>query len=113
MAEPQPHRFNGADDRPSCGGDAPGDGCPRIQRIEQQLAEGARRMAALEAGQRRMRAELAANTSVTTEIRDLLTVGKSGLRIGGWVGSFVKWAGGIAAGVAGIWALARTFGKGG
>jgi hypothetical protein len=36
------------------------------------------------------------NTQITTEVRELLTAFKGGMRVLGWLGTFAKWAGGIA-----------------
>lgn len=73
----------------------------RLQSIEERLQRGADRMD-------EMQEELSANTTVTTEVRDLLQTAKGGLKVLGWIGSFVKWAGGIAAGLAAIWALLQA-----
>lgn len=41
--------------------------------------------------------ELAKNTEVTTEVRDLVTAFKGGFKIAGWFGTGLKWIAGIAA----------------
>lgn len=52
--------------------------------------------------------ELAANSVTTGEVRDILQVAKTGLKVIGGIGTFVKWIGGIAAGLAALWGLYVT-----
>lgn len=59
------------------------------------------RLSSLEAG-------LAANSGTTEEVRDILQVAKAGLKVIGGIGTFVKWVGGIAAGLAALWGLYVT-----
>jgi hypothetical protein len=70
----------------------------RLASIEERLERGSDRMDS-------MQDELSANTAVTTEVRDLLTAGKGGLKVLGWFGVFAKWLGGIATAIAALWAL--------
>lgn len=44
-----------------------------------------------------MRVELSANTAITSEIREVLTAARTGFKVIGWLGSFVKWGAAIAA----------------
>lgn len=47
---------------------------------------------------------LAENTEVTKGIKEVVDTGKALFRLGGWIGSFIKWLGPIAAGAAAAWA---------
>lgn len=69
-----------------------------IDRIDQRLDKGADRMDAMDA-------ELAANTKVTTEVRELLETGRAGLRVLGLLGKAAQFLGGIATAVVAIWGL--------
>lgn len=51
---------------------------------------------------------LAANSVTTSEVRDILQVAKTGLKVIGGIGTFVKWVGGVAAAVAALWGLYVT-----
>ena len=62
--------------------------------------------AALAAGHEQLKAkvdgiheELRANSEVTNEIRDILSAARTGFKVVGWLGTFVKWAAGIGAAV--------------
>ena len=44
-----------------------------------------------------MQRELTANTEVTTEVRELLSAAKGGLKVIGGIGTIAKWIGGIGA----------------
>lgn len=57
--------------------------------------------------------EMRANTGITREVRDLMELGRSGLRVLGWVGTAVKWFGGIAAAIAAIYAAWHAIINGG
>ena len=49
-------------------------------------------------------AEAAKDTAETVvEIKDILMLGKSFIRIMGYVGTFIKWGAGIATALAGLW----------
>lgn len=63
----------------------------RIEKQEQELAE--------------IRKELAENTSITRELRDILVTVKSGARMFGWIGSAIKWISGVVAAGVALWAL--------
>lgn len=52
---------------------------------EERFRRGSRSIAALQA-------DMKANTEITTEVRDLLQLGKNGLRILGWLGTVAGWA---------------------
>ncbi len=49
--------------------------------------------------------KLAENTAVTGEILEIMSAAKMGFKVLGWVGTFVKWGGGVAAGFVALWAL--------
>lgn len=70
----------------------------RIAAIEAQLVDGSKRMD-------RMQEELTSNTEVTREIRDILAMGRTGLKVLGGLGTFAKWLGGIAGACAAIWSF--------
>lgn len=70
----------------------------RLQEIEDRLDKGAKNM-------RDMRTELADNTAVTTEVKQLLEAGKNGLKVLGWIGVGAKWVGGLAAAITALWTL--------
>jgi hypothetical protein len=52
-----------------------------------------------------MEEKLAENTAVTSEVLEIMSAAKMGFRVLGWVGTFVKFAGGAAAGFIALWAL--------
>lgn len=72
-----------------------------LRPIHERLDRGAEKMDAQGEGIGALRQELAANTATTNEVRELLAVGKSGLKVLGWLGLAGKWLGTLAtAGVA-------------
>lgn len=81
----------------------------RFASIEAQLAAGTQRMDGLQSGQeamqatqQRMQEELTKNTVITTEIRELLDMAKSGLKVIGGIGNVVAWVVKKSAYLAGI-----------
>lgn len=56
---------------------------------------------------------LAENTQITKEIKDTFDAVKGGFKVLGWIGYAVKWIGGIAGGLAAIYALYYTITHGG
>lgn len=52
-----------------------------------------------------IRKELAENTRITRELRDILVTVKSGARMFGWVGSGIKWISGVVTAGVALWAL--------
>lgn len=70
----------------------------RLIEIEDRLDKGSKRMQDL-------RNELAANTVITNEVRELLEVGKNGLKVLGWIGVGAKWVGAIAGALVAVWSL--------
>ena len=78
-----------------------------MQEVRACLKQGDSRMASLET-------ELSTNSDITTEVRDILSVAKVGLRVLGGVGVLVRWAGYLAAAGAAIysaWYMATHGGK--
>lgn len=89
-------------------------GANRMGRIEASIAEVRKTMLETHA---RFEAKLDANSKTTTEaaeaakdtaetvveIKDILMLGKSFIRIMGYVGTFIKWGAGIATALAGLW----------
>ncbi len=63
----------------------------KIEKQEQELAE--------------IRKELAENTSITRELRDILVTVKSGARMLGLVGAAIKWLSGVVAAGVALWAV--------
>jgi hypothetical protein len=62
--------------------------------------------------QESIRAELKINTETTAKIKDLteemvdlFTAAKGAFKVLGWIGTLVKWIGGIAIACAGLWGL--------
>jgi hypothetical protein len=90
MAEPAP--------RPPAAAAAGADVPTRLASIEHRLGMGDERMASIER-------ELASNTEVTREIRDLMTAARVGFRVLGGLGTAAKWLGGLATAGLAIWAL--------
>jgi hypothetical protein len=72
------------------------------------------RLNAIEAQQRAMAVNLAANTEITKEVKELLELGRTAFRLADYVGRFVRWTCGIAAAVGAAyaaWQAARGGGK--
>jgi hypothetical protein len=65
------------------------DVATRLADIDQRLARGDTRMASIEA-------DLASNTAITREIRDLMDAARMGLRMLGGLGQAAKWCGVLA-----------------
>lgn len=61
-----------------------------MHNIQRQLGESSAHMTELSLG-------LAANTSTTTEVRDLMDAIKGGMKVLEWLGKAARWIGGIAA----------------
>jgi hypothetical protein len=80
---------------------AAGDVPAWMASIEQRLAAGDTRMAGIER-------ELASNTEVTREIRDLMTAARVGFRVLGGLGTAAKWVGMLATAGLAIWAAAQA-----
>ncbi len=78
----------------------------RISAIEARLKKGDERMGAIET-------ELAENTTVTKEIKDMLDMARAGLKVLGGIGSAAKWLGALAAAIVAIWTFIHTIKNGG
>lgn len=96
------------------------DASDRFDSIEKRLADGATRMLRFEKELQAVRAELRANTEVTTgiadltqDIRDVLVAGRVGLKVLGGVGTTVKWLGIIAGGALAIYTALYALTHGG
>lgn len=72
------------------------DTVARLDGIDDRLDRGSRKMQEQADAIDLMRGELAANTVITTEVRELLALGRNGLKVLGWLGSFIKLAGALA-----------------
>lgn len=73
----------------------------KLADIDQRLARGDARMASIEV-------ELASNTDVTREIRDLMTAARVGFRVLGGLGTAVKWMSILATAGAAIYTALLT-----
>jgi hypothetical protein len=71
------------------------------------------RLNAIEAQQRAMAVNLAANTAITQEVKDLLELGRTAFRLADYAGRFVRWTCGIAAALGAAWAAWQTLRGGG
>jgi hypothetical protein len=107
------------DNATSAPDDAPTPFEARLDVIDDRLDRGSVRMwemqsqiAGLRADIAHQSAELAANTQATQEVRELLALGRNGLKVLGALGAVAKWAGGVAAAVVAIWGLVAQI-KGG
>jgi hypothetical protein len=78
----------------------------RLTDIDQRLARGDARMAAIEAA-------LASNTDLTREIRDLMDAARLGLRMLGGMGQVAKWLGMVAAAAVSIYTAVYMIKHGG
>lgn len=71
------------------------------------------RLNAIEAQQRAMAVNLAANTTITQEVKELLELGRSAFKLADYIGRFVRWTCGIAAAVGAAYAAWQAFKGGG
>ena len=78
----------------------------RLADIDQRLARGDTRMASIEA-------DLAGNTAITREIRDLMDAARAGLRMLGGIGQVAKWAGMVATAAVAIYTAVYMLTHGG
>lgn len=85
--------------------------CVNMQIVEQRFADGTARMNRIEAAIAENKKAVDDNTAVTTEIRDILALGKSFFRLADMFGRVVKWAAAIAIPLAGLWASIKSDGK--
>lgn len=73
--------------------------------IDERLAAGAQRMNALEERQAALQRELARNSEITGDIREILAACRLGLRVLGGLGQLVRWIGMVATAALAIWAV--------
>ena len=85
----------------------------RLQAIDARLDRGAERMEQQSAALNKLAAELKSNSEVTDEIRQLLTLGRNGLKVLGWLGEAAKWIGKLAAAGAAIYGFFYAIKHGG
>jgi hypothetical protein len=71
--------------------------------ISGRLDAGDDRMGRIEAAQKDMRAELRANSEMTSDIRDVLAATRMGFKVIGWLGAGAKWLGMLAAAAVAIY----------
>lgn len=70
----------------------------RLAAIERRLQRGSERMSDIEA-------DVAENTAITREVRDLLQLGRNGLRILGALGTGAKWLASLIAACGAAWGV--------
>lgn len=70
----------------------------QLEAIHERLDQGDKRMAAIES-------EVAKNTAITNDIKEILDAVRLGLKTLGVLGAVVKWGGMVAGGIAALWAL--------
>lgn len=68
----------------------------RLRAIDERLDRGALKMDQQAKQLSTMSAELKRNSATTNEVRELLDVGKAGLKVLGWLGAGAKWLAPIA-----------------
>jgi hypothetical protein len=68
----------------------------RLSAIDHRLDRGAEKMEQHADALTKMAAELKANSETTNEVRELLALGRNGLKVLGWLGSAAKWLSTIA-----------------
>ncbi len=73
--------------------------------LNARLDRGAEKMEGLTEGVSKLGDELKRNTGTTEEVRELLDLGKGGLRVLGALGAAFKWIGGLAGAGLAIYAL--------
>lgn len=78
--------------------------CVNMQIVEQRFADGSARMGRIEKA-------LAENTAATTEIRDILQLGKAFFRLADLFGKLVKWGAAIAVPLIAVYTAIKTDGK--
>lgn len=88
--------------------------------LTEQVAEQVAAMRAIGAMAARMdsrmgalEVELASNSEVTAEVRDMLQIGRAGLKVLGGLGTAARWVGYLSAAAASVYALAYTITHGG
>jgi hypothetical protein len=64
-----------------------------------------------EARMGRIESLLAANNTVTEEVREIVVLGKSFFKVLGYIGNAVKWVVGLGAAVGGAWTAWHNWGK--
>lgn len=77
----------------------------QLEEIRERLKAGDDRMAGLEEQVAENTALTRENTAITRDIKDLLDAARMGFKVLGGLGVFIKWAGGIAAGLGALWAI--------
>jgi hypothetical protein len=69
----------------------------RLSPINDRLDRGAAKMSSMANDIGEIRAELARNSTTTNEVRELLDVGRNGLKVLGWLGTAAKWTSTVVA----------------
>lgn len=81
----------------------------KFKAIEARLAAGDLRMGDLQAHLAVVRQELARNSEVTEDIREILAAAKVGLRVLGGIGQAVRWLSIVATACVAIWGAWQAF----
>ena len=71
--------------------------------ISGRLDAGDARMGRIEADQKFMRAELVANSEMTSDIHTAIAAARTGFKVIGWLGACAKWIGVLAAAAVAIY----------
>ena len=83
------------------------NGADRMTQIEHELRDLRRELgehtAMANRGLRDLSEQMRANTEVTLSIKDIVDTGRALFKLGGWIGSFLKWASGVIAAGAVVW----------
>lgn len=77
----------------------------QLDAIKKQLDDGASRMSGIERDLATVTEMTQENTTITKEIKELLDAAKLGFKVLGGLGAALKWAAGIAAALAALYAL--------
>lgn len=75
----------------------------RLAAIDERLDRGAARFDELQRAVAELQRAMRENTEITTEVRDLLQLGRAGLRLLGIVGQVIRWIAMVAGGAVAIW----------
>lgn len=67
-----------------------------VRMANDQLSEYATHQVSMERRLRQLEQQLSDNTTITSEVRDLLQAAKAGMKVLGWLGAVAKWCGGVA-----------------
>jgi hypothetical protein len=75
--------------------------------VSAAFARGDARMSHMEDSQKELKDALAENTAMTGEVIGILEAMKGGIKVLGWLGSFLKWGAGVAGAVYTIYCIIK------